>query len=232
MKSHERPTTKKCKVCRLELPITEFYEKKRKNSIGHFAHCKKCESIKHKARYEANKTVVLERQKKRRVNKKAEIAEWHREHYLRNKDEILAKQRQYNSKPEVKARERERLKKRYAENREEIRRKQLIHCLKPEIREQVKDRSKRHYQQNKVMYLVRGAARRASKRQASPIWADNKKIKLLYSKAARLTDETGVKYVVDHVIPLVNDKVCGLHVHNNLQVITQLDNLKKSNKFG
>ena len=62
-------------------------------------------------------------------------------------------------------------------------------------------------------------------------WADNTKIKKIYSDAARLTAETGIQYDVDHIVPLKHSLVCGLHWEGNLRVITRKENSLKSNKF-
>jgi 5-methylcytosine-specific restriction endonuclease McrA len=53
----------------------------------------------------------------------------------------------------------------------------------------------------------------------------------LYLQAMELTKLTGERYVVDHIVPLISDEVCGLHVPWNLRVITQEENLRKSNKL-
>lgn len=60
---------------------------------------------------------------------------------------------------------------------------------------------------------------------ATPKWADMMAIKQIYIKASR----TGMH--VDHIIPLVHPLVSGLHVENNLQIITQRENNRKYNKW-
>ena len=43
--------------------------------------------------------------------------------------------------------------------------------------------------------------------------------------------ETGIKWEVDHIIPLAGRKVSGLHVASNIQVIPMTLNRKKSNRY-
>ena len=76
----------------------------------------------------------------------------------------------------------------------------------------------------------KSANERARRRQAMPPWANDLEIKAVYL-AAKLVKFMGINVHVDHIIPLTNNKVCGLHVHNNLQIISAAKNLAKSNKF-
>jgi hypothetical protein len=65
----------------------------------------------------------------------------------------------------------------------------------------------------------------------TPPWADFVAIRAVYARAAMLTEATGVPHEVDHVIPLQNPRVCGLHVAGNLQVLTRKGNAAKSNHW-
>lgn len=76
--------------------------------------------------------------------------------------------------------------------------------------------------------------RRDKHKQATPKWLSPEQkaaIKKMYVDAMTVTRVTGVPYVVDHIIPLRGQDVCGLHVPWNLQIMTREENLKKSNKL-
>lgn len=73
--------------------------------------------------------------------------------------------------------------------------------------------------------------RQMLKLQATPSWVNYTRIDAMYSLAAMLTKAIGEKYHVDHIVPIKNKLVCGLHVYENLRVIPAKQNLAKSNKF-
>jgi hypothetical protein len=64
-----------------------------------------------------------------------------------------------------------------------------------------------------------------------PDWADRLKIKEVYMRRKEMQKESPVKLHVDHYYPLRGEKVCGLHVHENLQIITAKENFLKSNYY-
>lgn len=73
---------------------------------------------------------------------------------------------------------------------------------------------KRHYQ----------ALRETRKSGATPRWVDTSDLKAIYRNAP-----SGMS--VDHIIPIANSLVCGLHVPWNLQYLSPVDNSRKKNKF-
>lgn len=91
--------------------------------------------------------------------------------------------------------------------------------------------NKQWYENNKDVKLASTTAREKRCILATPTWADKELIKELYILAKKLTEQTGIQHEVDHIVPLKGDKVSGLHVEHNLQVITAEENRRKSNKF-
>jgi 5-methylcytosine-specific restriction endonuclease McrA len=67
-------------------------------------------------------------------------------------------------------------------------------------------------------------ARRALRKKATPLWACEDLIKVVYEKAKLLGMD------VDHVVPLRGKTVSGLHTWWNLQLLHPEDNRAKSNK--
>lgn len=68
-------------------------------------------------------------------------------------------------------------------------------------------------------------------RYATPPWKNNNKINGIYEKCRQLNDLAGfIKYHVDHIVPVKGREVCGLHWHENLQILTAKENQTKRNK--
>lgn len=74
------------------------------------------------------------------------------------------------------------------------------------------------------------AKRRVARRSAVPPWADLAAIAEVYAFATEMR-AGGIDCHVDHVIPLLGKKVCGLHVHTNLAVILADKNRRKGNRW-
>ncbi len=91
-------------------------------------------------------------------------------------------------------------------------------------KEYQKEYNKIYCPNNRNLFNAREAKRRATKLNATPKFANLKKIKEIYKNCPK-------GFHVDHIVPLQNKNVCGLHVEWNLQYLTAHDNQKKSNKL-
>lgn len=87
---------------------------------------------------------------------------------------------------------------------------------------------------NLDLLAFKRAKRRALENNSEPAWLskDHKEeIQDFYTAAKMFQLYTGQKYHVDHIVPLVNNFVCGLNVPWNLQILSAKENLQKSNKL-
>ena len=133
--------------------------------------------------------------------------------------------REYNKREDVKDRKNEW----YQENRETV-----INNAATRPAHVLREYRNAWKSNNKIQVLADNKVRRRKHREATPPWLTRKQkseIRQLYQIAITMTQTTGEQYVVDHIVPLRSHEVCGLHVPWNLRVITQEENLKKSNKL-
>jgi hypothetical protein len=133
--------------------------------------------------------------------------------------------REYNRKAEVKEKKHEW----YQENRE-----QVIQTAATRPAAALREYRNAWKAANQLQVLADNKVRRRKHRVATPPWLTRRQkseIRQLYQIAITMTKTTGEQYVVDHIVPLRGETVCGLHVPWNLRVITQEENLKKSNKL-
>lgn len=121
-------------------------------------------------------------------------------------------------------RQSEKRKQSYAENRE--RELEGMRRWKAENPGKIREWTEKNYARVNAYSMARYLARL----RATPVWANHEAIEAFYQEARRLTRETGIPHEVDHIYPLRAKWCCGLHVENNLQVLTSAENKSKSTR--
>jgi len=81
------------------------------------------------------------------------------------------------------------------------------------------------------IYFIKEYRKRKIIERATPNWCCPASVRHIYSECVRLSDQMGLEFEVDHMIPIHNKKVCGLHVPENLKVVSHSLNRIKGNKF-
>lgn len=140
---------------------------------------------------------------------KARAAKWRED----NAERYRARLEAYFGRDDVKERARETTRRWAAENPERKR-----------------EMDRRFAQENPALVTSYKAKRRAKERQATPPWlteSHESEMRAIYAEARKLTDSTGERHEVDHIVPLQGKTVCGLHVPWNLRVLTRDENNRR-----
>ena len=215
---------KECNTCGKEKKINLFVPKTN--------FCKECRAIYNKAYREANKNRLaelrVEYSKKYYVENKKRLKPIREAWRKNNKTKIAIKSKQYrmNNREAIAKRDKE----------YEIKAKDKIAARKKKYRENNKEKlaaqKKIYMRNNRAKINAKTMRYIATKKQATPLWANRKAIDSLYALSSFLTLATfGYGYHVDHTVPLNSKSVCGLHCEDNLQILRAEDNKSKSNRF-
>ena len=199
-----------CKTC-----VSEYRKANkdiiRKNKIDYYVRNKDAVSKKSSEYYQANKTRLNEKSRQYQQANKEEIAKKRHQYYMDNIEYFKFKYAEYVQKNKDRVSE---YGKQYRINRVE----------------KIAAYAKQYKKLNRAVMNAHHACRKATKLQATPLWADNKAISGLY-KLASLFNKIGINLHVDHIVPLQSDVVCGLHCEANLQLLPASDNISKGNRW-
>lgn len=204
-----------------ELDVTEFYRMK-KSTDGYRTYCKRCDIADAKQYAIVNAQRVKKQKHQYYINNKEkysspkqgkvreEYLNKKKQYYINNQATIVEYRQQYNK--EHQESNREYRKRYYQQNKEKI---------------------KQYRQTNPVKHRGNRVGRRKIPKYCIPVWYnfERKTINELYNQCKLITKQTGIIHEVDHIVPINNKKVCGLHTLSNLRIITKEENGKKHNKL-
>ena len=174
--------------------------------------------------YQKNKEAVKARAKAwREANRERYLAS-NKRYYYENKDRFAARAVEYRQKNQ----DRENARKLAWRNANLEKTRQVEAAYRERNRAACNERItiwKRQHPERLVIYaLLRGKR----VKQAIPKWADFDAMEAIYQQAAEMR-KAGNNVHVDHIVPLTNKRVCGLHWEGNLQIVPAEENLKKLN---
>lgn len=206
----------KCGVSKHQ--TTEFFYKAR---TGLTSECKACALLRFKQKRIDNPDLFKDKDAKARIKHKDKISAYQATYNRENSEIISVKRKQH-----------------YIENRNRTLAVNAKWALNNKQKRSLD--SKAHYilhkhirsiqcsewkQNNKHKVNSYAAKRRSAENKAIPLWFNAIEVQAIYLLARQNGEH------VDHIVPLINPLVCGLHCTSNLQVISAFENLSKNNRY-
>jgi hypothetical protein len=183
---------------------------------GLCCYCRICRKTQKKEQYERNKDKILAKQKEYTLKNKEVIKERMAKYRAKNKDEKSKRDLEY-----------------YYANKDRVLTKARERYSKNKAK--IKSRVKAYTKANKSKVTAHKAKYRAAKYNATPDWLTKEhleQIEEFYETARDLAWlNEGEILQVDHIIPLQGKEVCGLHVPWNLQILSKSKNISKFNNL-
>jgi len=206
MNSHECGTLKFCTICKEHLPLGRFKERKYTTKKGtkstyRYSKCDTC-----------NTSIVRKKANAKYAEDPEKVLRVSRATYQKNKEFIKIRTNAY-----------------YADNRDKYAGYRAKNSADNRERERANARKNRRLNLDKDKARVKKAHEHL--KTATPRWANKVEIRQIYKNMTFLNTLGGAKYNVDHIIPLHGVNVSGLHVENNLQIVTAKANMAKANKL-
>lgn len=244
--------SKTCTKCGETKPLVDF-PKSSRAKCGRESRCKSCAALAAKNYQKNNKEKVRIAQSVARANRTPEQAESklksNLKYRLANRQKIAAANAEYTKANADRVREQKKAWRQrnpeyraphnpearlariaaYAANPDPI--KQRVKAYQEANREKITAWFAAHHKAHPERGRANNAKRKAAKKRATPSWADLDEIKAMYELCVHVEYLTGVPHHVDHIVPLRGKLVSGLHVANNLQILTATENIKKGNRY-
>lgn len=218
-----------CNRCGIQQPL-ENYSKNARCKFGVLGICKICTSEGKRKKYaedEIHRNQIKDKRQKAYEDDKECILARNRASYEKHREKRIDKAKEYYKENSTKIKNRN--KERLDESREVQRKYRVAN------RQHVTRVNKLWRLANRDKLTANETRRKAWLRQALPKWHNDEweafVVQETYHLSKIRTEMLGIRFNVDHIVPLVSDHVCGLHCSANMQILERLANISKGNRY-